>query len=140
MTLGRYIPFPHALFLLAAAGCAAPYGEIVPPDPLEDWIGKSERALVLKWGAPDAVYDMKEGGRILTWRRSRTESQGGALYTVTETQVIDGKTVVVPLTREAPTITWRYHCTASFELDYDGYVVDYTAEGNDCGSSPLPEE
>ena len=127
------------LVLTAIAGCGAPddYGD--ESAELDDWIGESDRALVLRLGAPDAVYQMQDGGRILTWRRSRTENRGGELSTVAETQIVDGEKVVVPITRQAPIITWRYECIMSFEIDPEGYVVRHTAEGNDCASQPRPD-
>ncbi len=124
---------------LAAAGCGASEDYVDAPVGLDEWIGASERELVLKLGAPDAVYEMKGGGRILTWRRSDTERQGGDVYTVTETHMVDGQKVMVPVTRQAPVITWKANCVASFEVDADGYVVGHTAQGNDCGALPLPD-
>jgi len=132
-----------ALFLLAAAGCVVPQDRYGQEDEttaaLEEWIGELDRDLVFKWGAPDAVYQMQDGGRILTWRRSRTESTGGELYTETETRTIDGEDVGIPVTRRTPIVTTRYECVMSVELDVDGYVVAYTTEGNDCTAPPLPD-
>lgn len=125
------------VFLLAGCGGRDEVGE--PAAALREWIGQSDRALVMKWGAPDAVYTTKDGNRILTWRRSRTERQGGEVYTVTETRVVDGEKVVVPITRQAPVINWRYECVTSFELNRYGYIVGNTAEGNDCTAPPQPD-
>ncbi|MDH3228949.1 MAG: hypothetical protein OEN55_04060 [Alphaproteobacteria bacterium] len=139
MMLRPALTLTGVLFLVAA-GCAAPDDDYdAAATELDDWIGESDRALVLKWGAPDAVYTMKDGGRVLTWRQSRTESQGGEPYTVTETQIVDGAKVVVPVARRTPLITWRYECVTSFEIDPDGYVVGHTAEGNDCIAQPRPD-
>lgn len=127
------------LILLVAAACSGRGGdddEVAPE--LGDWIGMTDVKLVLKWGAPDSVYQMQDGSRILTWRHSRTENQGGEIYTVTETQTVDGKEVVVPITRQKPTITWRYECVTNFIVDPDGYVVWHTVEGNDCTTQPPP--
>ncbi len=127
------------LLVLAAAGCGGPDdGGDEPAAGLDDWIGMTDRKLALKWGAPDAVYDMRNGNRILTWRRSRTERQGGELYTVTETRVVDGEKVVVPITRQTPVTTLRYACVTNFEIDRDGYIVGHTVEGNDCLDQPRP--
>lgn len=124
---------------LAAAGCTGPEDVAEEDDALDHWYDKSERALVLKLGAPDAVYEMKDGSRILTWRRSRTENQGGEISTIPETRIVDGEKVVVPITRQTPITTRRFTCTTSFEIDPDGYVVGYTAEGNDCVAPPPPD-
>ena len=99
---------------------------------LDTWIGGSERKLVLAAGAPDAVHDLKGVGRILTWRRSYSEQRGGAITTVTETRIVDGKTVVVPVTRQEPTFEFHYECTASFEIDAKGIVRRHKMHGNDC--------
>jgi hypothetical protein len=127
------------LLILAATGCGGQDDVAAEATELDDWIGESDRALVLKWGAPDAVYDMKDGSRILTWRRVRTEEQGGEIYTVTETQVVDGESVLVPITRQTPVITWRYECVVNLEIDRYGYVVGLTTEGNDCIAQPQPD-
>jgi len=139
MTLRTALIRTGFLFSLAASGCAQQDEGADELAALDDWIGESDRVLVLKWGAPDAVYDMKDGGRILTWRRSRVENQGGELSTVTETRIVDGKEVVVPVTRQAPVTTLRYECVTSFEIDPDGYIVRQTAEGNDCLDQPQPD-
>lgn len=132
------------LIVLFAAGCAAPNdGDLQYDDAtaetLEDWIGVSDRDVVLSLGAPDAVYQMQGGGRILTWRTSRTEDRAGEIYTVTETQTVDGTQVAVPVTRQKPTITWRYECVLNIEIDAGGHVVGYTREGNDC-TVPAPPD
>ena len=99
---------------------------------LDAWIGKKERKLVLAAGAPDAVHEMKGGRRILTWRRQHTESQGGEITTETETRIVNGQTVIVPVTRQAPTFEFHYDCVASFEIDADGIVRAHNVKGNDC--------
>lgn len=139
MTLRTALSLSGFLIFLAVTGCGGPDddGDGTAAG-LDDWIGMSDRKLVLKWGAPDAVYDMKDGNRVLTWRRGRTERQGGEVYTVTETQIVDGKKVVVPITRQTPVTTVRYVCVTSFEVDRDGYIVGQTAEGNDCLEQPRP--
>ncbi|UCH73988.1 MAG: hypothetical protein JSU82_16995 [Rhodospirillales bacterium] len=106
---------------------------------LRGWYDRTEQALVRSLGAPDSVYDMRNGGRILTWRHSRTEREGGELYTEIETRVVNGETVLVPVTSQKPIVNVRYECMISFELDRRGYVVGYTADGNDCADTPRPD-
>jgi len=120
------------LILATVAGCAR--WDRHEPHRLDAWIGTSERKLVLAAGAPDAVHDLKGGGRILTWRRSYSERQGGGITTVTETRIVDGQTVVVPVTRQEPTFEFHYECTASFAVDAKGNVRDHKMRGNDCDS------
>lgn len=127
------------LCALAAAGCAHWYEDAEGPDPLEGWIGLPDRKLVMKLGAPDAVYEMQDGRRILTWRHNRTEERGGETYMATEMRLVDGKQKAVPVTRRTPVTTVRYECQMNFELDTKGYVVDFETEGNDCAPPAPPE-
>lgn len=115
--------------LLALASCAAgkSYDE-----QLQQWIGAPERELVSTWGAPDSVYSMDDGSRILTWRRSRTEYRPGQIYTILETHIIDGTKQVVPITRQDPGYTATFECTTNFTVGPDGTVQRYTYSGNDC--------
>ncbi len=101
---------------------------------LDAWIGKTEAKLVLAAGAPDAVHELKAGRRILTWHRRHTESQGGEITTENETRIVDGKTVITPVTRQAPKFEFLYECTASFEIDTKGIVRAHNMQGNDCDS------
>lgn len=132
--------FSVFISVLLATACSGPNEQDEQArSALDDWYDQPERALVRKLGAPDAVYDLTGGGRILTWRRSRTETQGGELYTIPETRIVDGEELVVPITRQEPMRTLRFECVMNFELDEEGYVVGYTAQGNDCALPPPPE-
>jgi hypothetical protein len=121
------------LILVSVAGCAR-WRDRPDPDRLDAWNGKEERQLVLAAGAPDAVHDLKNGSRILTWRHSYSERQGGETTTVTETRTVNGQTVLVPVTRQEPTFEFRYECTVSFEVDRDGIVRGHSTHGNDCNN------
>jgi len=116
--------------LAVATGCAR--WDRPEPHRLDAWIGKKESKLVLAAGAPDAVHKLNRGGRILTWRRRHTESQGGEVTTETETRVVDGQTVIVPVTRQEPVFEFHYECIASFEIDAKGIVRAHNMKGNDC--------
>jgi len=118
------------LILVTVAGCA--HWDRREPHRLDTWIGSIERKLVLAAGAPDSVHVLKDGGRILTWRRSYSERRGGETTTVTETRIVDGQTVIVPITRQEAGVEYRYECTASFEVDDDRVVRAHEMHGNDC--------
>jgi hypothetical protein len=45
---------------------------------------------------------------------------------------VNGQTVIVPVTRQAPTFEFHYDCVASFEIDADGIVRAHNVKGNDC--------
>lgn len=119
------------MILVVAAGCAR-WRDRPEPHRLDAWIGREEGQLVLAAGAPDAVHPLQDGSRILTWRRSHTERQGGEITTVTETRTVEGKTVVLPVTRQEPIFEFHYECTASFEIDAKGIVRAHDMRGNDC--------
>jgi len=143
MTIRAAMTLTGVLLHLTIAGCTAPDedagpGPQAPVEP-DSWIGALDREIVLEWGAPDATYQMQDGTRILTWRRSRTERKGGEIYTIAETRTVGGKTVVIPVTHQTPIVTSRYECVTSVEVDADGYVVGFTAEGNDCAEQPTPD-
>lgn len=118
------------LILATVAGCAR--WDRRERHRLDAWIGKSERKLVLAAGAPDGVHSLTGGRRILTWRRSYSEQRLGQITTETETRVVDGKTVIVPITRQEPSFEFHYECTASFEVDAKGIVRAHEMHGNGC--------
>lgn len=120
------------LILAIASGCVR--RDRGQPHRLDTWIGESERRLVLAAGAPDGVYELKGGRRILTWRRAYSEQRGGEKTTVSESRIVDGQTVIVPVTRQEPTFEFHYECTASFEVDSTGTVRAHKMHGNDCDS------
>lgn len=125
--------FAVMTILAAMAGCAR-WENRREPHRLDVWIGKSELNLVLAAGAPDAVHELKGGSRILTWRRSYSEQQGGEITTENETRIVDGQTIISPVSRQAPTFEFHYECTASFEVDGKGIVRAHNMRGNDCDS------
>lgn len=125
-------PIAVLLILLVATGCGR--WDRREPHRLDAWIGERERKLVLAAGAPDAVYDLKDGGRVLTWRRQHAERQGGETVTETETRTVNGQTAIVPVTRQEPIFEFHYECIASFEIDAKGIVRGYSLRGNDCDS------
>lgn len=115
--------------LLALAGCASgkSYDE-----QLQQWVGTPESELVSTLGAPNSVYRMDDGSKILTWRRSRTEYRPGEIYTILETHIVDGVKQVVPITRQDPGYTATFECTTNFTIGPDGRVQRFTYSGNDC--------
>lgn len=118
------------LILVTLSGCAR--WERREVHRLDVWIGESERKLVLAAGAPTAVHDLADGSRILTWRQQHSERQGGEMVTESQTRIIDGKTVIVPVTRQEPLFEFHYECTANFEIDGKGIVRAHHLQGNDC--------
>jgi len=137
---GRYRSI--LMILLALGGCGRGSEDAEPADAYADqlygWIGASERALVLEWGAPDASYTLLDGSRVLTWRRTRTMQEPGPIHVTTETRIVDGQPVEAAVTRQEPAIAVEYRCATNFEIDPDGYVVHYTYQGNGCGTLAAP--
>lgn len=118
---------PAIILSLLAAGCAS--GETTGRaadderrktriDGLEGWIGASDRELVLTWGAPDAIYELADGSRVLTWRR------------VFMGPAIDGRPAA------AGTQPIRYECVTNIDIGPGGAIRNYAVQGNGCPREP----
>lgn len=124
------VPLSVLMAVFAVAGCVR--REETADDTLEYWIGASDRELVLEWGAPDSVYEFDGERRILTWRRKYTIQQEGVSYVIDETRIVNGRRVVVPVTRTEPGPVQHFECMTNFEIDARGFVVDFTRKGEGC--------
>ena len=59
----RYLFSAGIIMLLFIFGCTTP-GAI-----MQSWVGKQESDLISEWGAPDSVAELKDGTKVLTWKR-----------------------------------------------------------------------
>lgn len=107
---------PLVFITVIAAACAG------SDDPaslgLDGWIGASDRELVLSWGAPDGVYQLADGSRVLTWRSVRIEPMDR--YATGDT----------PDSQQGAPV--RYVCITNIEVGPLGDIRDYTIQGNGC--------
>lgn len=111
---------PAVILILFAAGCAT--GDDTNETPalgLDGWIGATDRELVLSWGAPDAMYRLADGSRVLTWR---------SVYA--EPGIADGQPVTLPVR------SMRYECVTNIEVGPFGKIRDYALQGNGCPQRP----
>lgn len=113
-----------AVAMLTVAGCVS--GDESRGLGLDGWVGATDRELVLSWGAPDAVYQLADGSRVLTWRSVHIEAAGD--YTAARSGVADGQSVA-----PAPV---RYECITNIEVGPLGDIRDYVLQGNGCPRQP----
>lgn len=123
-------PIIPALILVLFAGGCATYGETDETRALglDGWVGATDRELVLSWGAPDAMYQLADGSRILTWRSVNTGIAGE--YATAQPGVADGQPVISagrPL---------RYECVTNIEIGPFGKIRGYALQGNGCPPQP----
>lgn len=124
---------PAAILILLTAGCATDYDtDETPALGLDGWIGATDRELVLSWGAPDAMYQLADGSRVLTWRSVYTGPATG-IYEDARPGVADGQPVT-PFT--PPSRYARYECVTNIEVGPFGKVRDYALQGNGCPQQP----
>ena len=138
--------------LLWLSGCATTSGyEAV----LETWGGDTTDHLVSVWGAPDQVYPLTNGGKVLQYTRSSqvvlpgiTTYQPVTTYTSgdvtafgpagTATGSYDGtSTTYVPHTSEPTVIPQQ--CTTRFTADATGRIVQWAWQGNACRAVAPPK-
>lgn len=116
---------PAIILILFVPGCAtdgttgqaADDADRIAMPGLESWIGATDRELVLNWGAPDAIYELADGSRVLTWRSifagpAATDDQPGATRPI------------------------RYECITNIDIGPDGTIRDYAVQGNGCPGEP----
>ena len=117
-----------AALQLAACASEAGYRESV-----EQWIGAQEADLVASsWGAPDRVYEVIGGERILTYS---TTSETGGTSGIVPTVMIGGSGSGISLstsTGVGVAGTERF-CETSFTVE-DGVITDVTFHGPGCVS------
>lgn len=86
---------------------------------LASWLGRDSDELVPNWGAPNSVYGLSSGGKVLTYITNT--GTGGSL---------------VPLggTGTYMTVNRQWYCKVSFTIDPDNRIVRWSYQGNNCRS------
>lgn len=124
-------------FFIAACATTANYEK-----GLANWYGHDESLLISRWGPPDSTYNLPNGGKVLTWIRSKTIQSGGYSVRTPVTTLRNGyisgdvnasysgsSTTYVNST--TPTYNIEMSCTTRFTIIND-IVASWTWEGNNC--------
>ncbi len=111
---------------LGATGCTSSSGGAgeQPSRPALSWLGASATELQQGYGVPDSVDQTPEGGKVMTYRWSRTQTSGGFAvspggYSQLGTQYV-------------PTRVVSMNCVARFVLGPDDRVREILLQGNGC--------
>lgn len=98
---------------------------------LNYWLGAPSDNLVKAWGAPTSVYDLNEGGRVLTYRREYLRHVRG----------VDPYLYGSYHRRHAgyyghfwPDTIYQTHCQIDFTEDTQGLIVEWNYQGTSCAS------
>lgn len=96
---------------------------------LDTWIGHPSDKLVERWGAPNAVYNKDDGGKILTFVRSGSMYLPGTNTSNTTYNPYGGTTTTVT---SSPGTTIPLSCKTSFVISKDGKITSWSYQGNNC--------
>lgn len=112
---------------------------------MNSWIGKSEGELVSSWGAPQNVYTLSDGSRVLTYYRARNVQIGGYSYqqptTLTTTGNVYGSgggsatynaRTATYQTVTTPAQNIQMQCTVNWTITSSGVIQRWSSQGNDC--------
>jgi len=127
-------------FIALLFGCAttANYEKM-----LSSWMGASADSLVQSWGPPDNSYQLSDGGKVLTYNKSRNMT----LYTQTPVTTYQNGTVSTmgmygggsvgsysgTSTSYVNTpMNINQNCTTRFTVNSSGRITNWAWEGNAC--------
>lgn len=116
-----------ALAALGLAGCAT---QAKFEAKLNTFVGSMEGDLVHQWGAPDSVYPMADGTKILTYRRAGQAFIPGYQ---TATTTVYGNTAYTQV-NGSPGMMIAQHCKIDWTVDSHGLISSWRWEGNACKS------
>ncbi len=98
------------VLMLVACATTGNYEKI-----LQTWMGLSESRLVAAWGPPTSVYNLPDGGKMLTYMYpggTRSSSQYNAI-----THSVD---------------TTTYWCKTTMTINSSGIITNWMWKGNSC--------
>ena len=109
---------------------------------LRTWVGHSEDSLIASWGAPQSVYTMASGKRVIEYAQGTTVPIGGYTYTKPQTTYHSGMvggslysgTSTQYVTEQTPTYNMQVWCKTSFIMDSNGTIESWRWSGNNCVS------
>jgi hypothetical protein len=101
---------------------------------LNRWVGQDADILVRSWGAPDRMYDFKDGTRIMEYERNRVDTYGGLNRPYGGISVGSKGSAIgvgVPIWDNEPRISIR-RCTMKFETNKNYVIKSATYIGPNC--------
>jgi hypothetical protein len=120
------------LLLLAACAAAGPSRQQLFQARMDAWVGQHADDLARSFGPPTSFYTLSDGGRVLQYAKSETNTSGGGSYTVNLPVQTPSGTVTVPQQRTRPVVTTTTHCTLLFSISPAHVVESWKADGNAC--------
>ena len=97
---------------------------------LDQWVGKSEKELVMNWGVPDKTYQLDPGTKMLAYVAHQTVYYPGSFSTCFGTV---GRNVIFNNCAGSgfPPSEQTYHCETIFTIQ-GGHVTRWGHKGNNC--------
>lgn len=97
-------------------------------------IGKSSDALILARGVPTSTASLSDGGKVLEYVKSRTETSGGGSYTQTRAiyQPATNSYIYVPVQQNIPIGSETMNCKIIVHVSSENKILSWKSEGNDC--------
>ena len=123
---------PALILLLAACAAPGPSPQQLFEARMQAWIGQHADDLARSLGPPTSAYALTDGGRVLQYARSETNTSGGGSYTVNTPVQTPSGIVNVPQQRTRPVVTTTMHCTLLFSVSPAHVVESWKADGNAC--------
>jgi hypothetical protein len=123
--LRRPLSLLFSLLLLAACTSAQSYEA-----GLDQWIGKSERELLMNWGVPDKQYQMDGNTKMISYVKRNTVVYPGTLSTCMGSY---GNPLGFGGCGGTPPTASTYFCETTFIIT-KGRVTRWGHEGNNCRS------
>lgn len=133
---------PLIALALVLAACATREGYEAR---LNQLIGQPADQLIQLWGPPERDYPLQNGNKVLSWRRSRTETTGGAVtyqdVVTTESGTTSaGTTYEGRKVSQVPVVTpvqsREVECRTNLTVDPAGIIRAWSFEGEDCVAVP----
>lgn len=98
---------------------------------LDQWIGKSEKELLMGWGPPDKQYKLDNDTKMISYVKDRTDFYPGgtsACFGISSNNALINNCAGLPARTQT-----HYYCETIFTLVHDR-VTRWGHKGNDCRS------
>lgn len=87
---------------------------------LQSWYGQNADILVSQWGAPQSVYELESGGKVITYIINTASG---------------GSSIPMGGTGTYWHVNRQWSCKVNFTTTSDNRVVRWSYEGNNCRAS-----